>query len=369
MCSVGLFRQLKQAKDPIVLRGLNKYVKFRTKLALSEARIQFIDECVTKSEFPKQYWTLLRRNRVNITSATLRRLDLNERDTLCNHLVDLERNYVTSACMLDDLSPIERKSFEDYVQSIAAKQVERIQTTLRQRLSHVKPVALELEKLKSTLVNACYQHRSVKVKTSELVTPEHLKRLRDLQKNREIMMSKPDKGAGIVLLNRTDYLQKMKAILSDGSKFTKTTEKDKTAQIEVALSKILRCLKQNGVIDATNFERIRPTGTTIPRLRVAEGAQGRANLATDSGYVQFTVPRTCKMVGEITRTHRISPPHLKQLRRSKERAYKCNDLQRVKLLVLAIKGELHRLNGICARTVLYSKTCREIWNAIKQLSG
>ncbi|VDP75243.1 unnamed protein product [Echinostoma caproni] len=110
MCSVGLFRQLKQVKDPIVFRGINKYIKFRTKLALLEARIKFIDECVTKSEFPKQYWTLLRRNRVNMTSAILRRLALNERDT-CNHIVDLERNYVTSACVLDDLSPTERKSF------------------------------------------------------------------------------------------------------------------------------------------------------------------------------------------------------------------------------------------------------------------
>ncbi|VDP89130.1 unnamed protein product [Echinostoma caproni] len=268
MCSIGMVIQLKQAKDPIAFRGLNKYVNFSTKLALAEARIQFIDECVTKSVFPKQYWTLLRRNRVKIRSATLRRLAVNERDTLCNHLVDLERNYVTSACALDNLSPIERKSFKDYVQSIVAKQVERIQTILRRRLNHVKPVGelsvnpeqyvhnlscvnldkmllevlspgpvfypngrskqldvevefknlyaqfsvlvppskLDLEKLKSTLVNACYQHQSVKVKRSELVTSEHLKRLKDLQKNREIMIYKPDKEARIVLLNRTDYV-------------------------------------------------------------------------------------------------------------------------------------------------------------------
>ncbi|VDP90695.1 unnamed protein product [Echinostoma caproni] len=43
-------------------------------------------------------------------------------------------------------------------------------------------------------------------------------------------------------------------------------ENDKTPQIEKSLSTILRKLKQKGSIDTATFERIRPTGTTIPRL-------------------------------------------------------------------------------------------------------
>ncbi|VDP86425.1 unnamed protein product [Echinostoma caproni] len=43
-------------------------------------------------------------------------------------------------------------------------------------------------------------------------------------------------------------------------------ENDKTPQIEKSLSTILRKLKQKDSIDTATFERIRPTGTTIPRL-------------------------------------------------------------------------------------------------------
>ncbi|VDP71011.1 unnamed protein product [Echinostoma caproni] len=126
--------------------------------------------------------------------------------------------------------------------------------------------SLELERLSSTLVNACYQHQNVKLNTNELLTAEHIRRLRELQKNKEDILSRPDRGTGIVLLNRTDYIDKMNTVSGDRSKSTKMTEKDKTAEIEEVFSKILRCLKQRGVIDASLFERIRSTGTVIPRL-------------------------------------------------------------------------------------------------------
>ena len=43
--------------------------------------------------------------------------------------------------------------------------------------------------------------------------------LRNLSKNRNIIVCKPDKGKGTVLMNRTDYVNKMKTVLSDQSKF------------------------------------------------------------------------------------------------------------------------------------------------------
>ena len=59
----------------------------------------------------------------------------------------------------------------------------------------------------------------------------------------------------------------MKVILNDETKFHKMeNEKDKTVQIEKALSRLLRELKEQNAIDQITFERIRPIGTTIPRL-------------------------------------------------------------------------------------------------------
>ena len=100
-----------------------------------------------------------------------------------------------------------------------------------------------------------------------MLTNDHLPALKDLQNNDDILISRPDKGAGIVLMNRIDYIDKMTALLSDTTKFKKMdTEKDKTVQIEKSLSRIMRQLKQRQVIDSSEFEQIRPTGTSIPRL-------------------------------------------------------------------------------------------------------
>lgn len=44
---------------------------------------------------------------------------------------------------------------------------------------------------------------------------EHLRRLGELQANEELMVAKPDKGVGDIVLNRSGYLANMKAMLSD----------------------------------------------------------------------------------------------------------------------------------------------------------
>ena len=42
---------------------------------------------------------------------------------------------------------------------------------------------------------------------------------RALKLNNEIVISRPDKGSGVVVLDRTDYINKMLVILEDRSKF------------------------------------------------------------------------------------------------------------------------------------------------------
>ena len=100
-----------------------------------------------------------------------------------------------------------------------------------------------------------------------LLTDEHHKALRSLQSDERILLCKPDKGAGIVVMNKSDYINKMNDILADESKFKKMpSERDKTNVIEKAVSRLLSRLKQKGVIDNTTYERIRPTGSIIPRM-------------------------------------------------------------------------------------------------------
>ncbi|MGL4481483.1 MAG: reverse transcriptase domain-containing protein, partial [Lactococcus garvieae] len=81
------------------------------------------------------------------------------------------------------------------------------------------------------------------------------------------MLTKPDKGSGIVLLNKNDYVDKMSYILNDGSKFTQATgDKDYTSKAETQLTECLKRLRKANFISDNIFERIRPSGTVIPRL-------------------------------------------------------------------------------------------------------
>ena len=50
----------------------------------------------------------------------------------------------------------------------------------------------------------------------------HFESSKQLKMNTDIVLTRPDKGAGVVILNRPDYVSKMEAILGDTNKFLKT---------------------------------------------------------------------------------------------------------------------------------------------------
>ena len=59
---------------------------------------------------------------------------------------------------------------------------------------------------------------SGKIIEDKLSEEEHLT-LNDLIKTRDFIIQKADKGNTVVILNKNDYISKMKEILSDSSKF------------------------------------------------------------------------------------------------------------------------------------------------------
>ena len=90
-----------------------------------------------------------------------------------------------------------------------------------------------------------------------------------LRKNDSIIITKPDKGSGIVVLNKKDYFKKMMVILDDKSKFehlgpVQTT--DKTRKREEGLRKFLSRLVKNKELSKEVYEMIRPIGSQRPRL-------------------------------------------------------------------------------------------------------
>ena len=66
--------------------------------------------------------------------------------------------------------------------------------------------------------------------------------INSLRKNDGIIITKPNKGSSVVLLNKSDYVDKMSKIRDDQSKFIRlalVSSNDNTASIESRLQKRL----------------------------------------------------------------------------------------------------------------------------------
>ena len=125
---------------------------------------------------------------------------------------------------------------------------------------------MEIENLKSILVDTCYQFRRSKIGTG-ILQRKHKEALKSLRQNRDIIISKPDKGMGTVLLDKTDYITKMYNILDDHSKFQKLSSMcDSTDKVEQQLTDMLKSLKNNNIITCSQFDNLKPTGSRILRL-------------------------------------------------------------------------------------------------------
>ena len=90
----------------------------------------------------------------------------------------------------------------------------------------------------------------------------HFKVAYDLKHNSDILLTKPDKGAGFVILSRTDYITKMATILNDTTKFLKLGDLslDDTHKLEINLQKrFLELFKKKFISRANPSHRL--TGT------------------------------------------------------------------------------------------------------------
>ena len=78
--------------------------------------------------------------------------------------------------------------------------------------------------------------------------------LRNLRKNKVIVITKADKGNGVVILDRKLYNNVIEEIISDSSKFQKLNE-DPTLKREASLQRFLRKLKQKNVFNEIEYDK------------------------------------------------------------------------------------------------------------------
>ncbi|CAF2853770.1 unnamed protein product [Rotaria sp. Silwood2] len=89
--------------------------------------------------------------------------------------------------------------------------------------------------------------------------------LKNLKEDKSIVVTRPDKGRGVVLLDKVDYLSKMHTILNDSTKFSFLSY-DPTIIRETKLIKLLNKLLDEGTISKDFYNLAKPFGSIPGRL-------------------------------------------------------------------------------------------------------
>uniref|UniRef100_A0AA85J158 Uncharacterized protein n=1 Tax=Trichobilharzia regenti TaxID=157069 RepID=A0AA85J158_TRIRE len=280
---MGIIHELKRSKDPSTVKELNGFLRYSVKLAVGKAKVGFFEDCVSNHQYPKWFWKALRRNHIYPNTKSLQRHAMNCADSIRSRMPELQRNINQRSSALYELTSDERQRFTEYIDLVANKRSQSVVTQLNNSLKQMKPqgkfpdeptkfvfnyssvhltdVQLEvlslgpkfcdinfnsdklhtqvqfenlisqthdlsptsedeLQRFKSTIMDCCHQYLNSKSKVRNHLTKRHREELKQLRDNKDLLITRPDKGAGVVLLNRRDYIEKMNDILSNEDKFS-----------------------------------------------------------------------------------------------------------------------------------------------------
>ena len=135
----------------------------------------------------------------------------------------------------------------------------------------LKPRSIDEETAtKVNLLSLVYNYSKTKLEKSSLLDfSEKRKIIRELKKDNNLIVTKPEKGNGCVLMNKSEYLEKINDIISNSTKFKFLGEVKQLDNIDIAKSKIFKFLKQllfKNKISESFFNLIKPVGLVTPSL-------------------------------------------------------------------------------------------------------
>ena len=133
----------------------------------------------------------------------------------------------------------------------------------------------ELEKLKTEIKKEAYLSFDNYNFWNELnINKEEYLALKGLSSNKNIILQKADKGNSVVLVNKADYIKRMKELLSDVSKFKEITvepgkEINLLLQHEGKLIEFLKQIKSSVTTDL--YKHLYPQGSQPGIMYVFQG--------------------------------------------------------------------------------------------------
>ena len=127
-------------------------------------------------------------------------------------------------------------------------------------VNHPKSTNFAKSVIKSLALSTFYSYRP---DAFDAVSKSDIKLLKELSKRDDIIVCKPDKGQGVVILNKDDYENKITDILSDNSKFVEVNNSGEKLIIknEDQLNNFLRKLKKSKVIGDDTYNYLFTTGS------------------------------------------------------------------------------------------------------------
>ena len=142
---------------------------------------------------------------------------------------------------------------------------------LHAQLARHKPFSSdELNALNAKLSDMAHAYCGTPVDLGDFsMHKEHFQAIKSLRSNEQILITKPDKGSGVIILNKSDYIQKMGNILHDKAKFLNmgsVEQHDSMAKTEQRLQNRLIDIVNQKVLTCDIYDRIRPTGSQRPSM-------------------------------------------------------------------------------------------------------
>ena len=126
------------------------------------------------------------------------------------------------------------------------------------------------EECKAALAHLSQQYANSRADTLNYpFGKKHFEVIKNLKRNKDIVITRPDKGKGVVVLKRSDYVEKMMSVLSQKDKFEKLGDVetcDRTLQQERALQAFLLKAYKKKDLSKEVYDRIRPVGSCRPRM-------------------------------------------------------------------------------------------------------
>ncbi|CAH8588824.1 unnamed protein product [Dicrocoelium dendriticum] len=325
------FTFLKRRLPVTVARALDRLLSLRCKLTVERTRRDFYEGCIRSCCFPRRFAKTLSSNKLPINNTNLARVASAHIDACLERerkFLETQRRF---ACVLKDLSLVCRLKFEvfsaDIIRRTRTKTVRNLQGSLAKapnaafpteclkhvyNLSSVHFTRTQMEVLslglkyrlppkaidklntqaqfeylneqlsdhtprsmedagwfRAKLVDIANQYLNTPISQRCCLKAEHYTAIKELKQMGHLMFLQPDKGSGIVIMDRSDYVAKMESILRDRRKFQLDKTPENNILVEKQVARKLQILLLHGYINDSQYRRLKPTGTQTPRMRGA----------------------------------------------------------------------------------------------------